>query len=333
MKFIFTAQFLKVRPPETSFADAWEALCADLLRYDLKDEECICLKAPDLGIDIILKKNKKAVQCKSDERGAFGTIQAAASIESLSTAMKHKIKFGWNSYAFATNANYSGNGIEQILVAADEFGLDRELISFHGPEHWSDLCEKHINKVRDRLDYRLMFSEDEVINAFKKARYFENKVREYEELIKQGAFNIEVSNNRTPIMLHIPFSPDLTIKNCLDVSMKLLNLDLDSEMYIDLGTSAKLNVSITIDQVPQGFNKKLGEYAKEDLSKLQLWIKIVWKEVQQQQGSQDLFMDKLQYRTIDTSSRNTSRTTDRRDHTLSRFESSIQNKMWTAVLS
>ncbi len=40
MKYVFTSQFLKINPPETSFADAWEAFCSDLLRFDLKNEEC-----------------------------------------------------------------------------------------------------------------------------------------------------------------------------------------------------------------------------------------------------------------------------------------------------
>lgn len=335
MKYVFSAQFLKVRPPETSFADAWEALCADLLRYELANEECICLKAPDRGIDIFLKKNKKAIQCKSDERGALGVIQPAASIESMATAVNHKNTFGWHYYAFATNANYSGNGIEQILLAADKFGIDRESIYFHGPEHWSALCDKHIDRVRDRLDYRLIYSENEVIDAFKKARYYEQKVSEYAELIKQGAYNIEISNNRTPLLLQIPFSPELTIENCLDISMQLLNLNLDTETYHDLGTTARPKVSITIDQVSQSFSKRLGEYSKEDLSKLQLWIKIIWEDIQKQDTTdKSQLQDTYLYRTTlsykyDQSHKQSE--AERSKQTLNRFESSIRDRMWNAT--
>ncbi len=334
MKYVFSAQFLKVRPPETSFADAWEALCADLLRYELQNEECICMKAPDRGIDIFLRNNKKAIQCKSDERGAFGVIQPAASIGSLSTAVNHKKSLGWHYYVFATNANYSGNGVEQILVAAEELGIDRETISFHGPDHWSELCEKHIEKVKDRLDYRLIFSEDEVIDAFRKARYYEHKVNEYSDLISQGAYSIELSNNRTPLLLQIPFSPELTIKNCLNIATQLLNINLDSEDYHDLETSAQPSISITIDKVPQDFSKKLGEYSKEELSKLQLWIKIIWKDMRKQASdkSQDMYL----YRTTLSYKHDHSQAlseAERSKQTLSRFEMSLQNRMWSAASS
>lgn len=69
----------------------------------------------------------------------------------MATAMEHKAGLGWDSYIFATNADYSGNGVEQILLAADNLGLDRDSVIFYGPKHWSDLCEKYIEHVRYRL--------------------------------------------------------------------------------------------------------------------------------------------------------------------------------------
>ncbi len=335
MKYVFTAQFLKVTPPETSFSDAWEAFCGDLLQLDLQNEECIKLKAPDRGIDLFLKNSKNAIQCKSDERGAFGSIQPAPSIESLTTANAHKDGLGWEKYTFATNASYSGKGLEQIYKIADKLELNRKIISFYGPEYWSGLCEKHYEKVKNRLDYRLRYTEEEVINAFKKARYFEERVKEYEALIKKEAYHIEIGNNRTPIRLEIPFSPSLTIEHCIDVAMQLLDLNIDAEKYSDLGTSAKPSYSITINQVPQAFKKKMAEYTEDELSKLELWIKIIWQEETEEVQKKDsmLFLQNRWAYKHHGDFQKEDIIKDRGKETIDRFEGNLQSKMWDAICS
>lgn len=329
MKYIFTSQFLKIRPPETSFGDAWESFCEDLLSLEFGREECLRLKAPDRGVDILMRATKKAVQCKSDERGAFGTISPSPSLESLSTANTHRKDLGWNDYCFATNADYSGNGLEQILMKADALKISRKSIMFHGPKYWSDLCEKHFENVSERLDYRLKHTEEEVIDAFKKARYFEDKVKEYEELIKNDAYDIEIRNNRTPLRLQIPFSPSLTIKHCIDVAMQLLNLNMNAVEYPDLGTSARPSYSITIDRAPQGFSKKLSDYSEDELSKLQLWIKIIWNDEEQEDTRTVSRLECMKY-TLSTrvvSQKNKGR------ETISRFETTLQDSIWGAISS
>lgn len=224
MKYIFGAQFLKVVPPDTSFGDAWESLCLDLLRADDPSGDFMHLGPPDRGVDILHRDENRAYQCKADERGALGTITAAASLSSLRTAVGNMDELGWGEYLFATNANYSGNGTAEVLKLGSELGLSKKSIKFRGPEFWSELCEKHLQRVQSRLDYRLLVSEAEVIEAFRKARYYEDKVQEYQKLIQARGYIIELANNRTPLRLQIPFSPDLTIEHCLDVARELLGL-------------------------------------------------------------------------------------------------------------
>lgn len=329
MKYIFTSQFLKIRPPETSFGDAWETFCEDLLSLEFGSDECLRLKAPDRGVDIFMRSTKKAIQCKSDERGAFGTISPSSSLESLSTAYTHRKGLGWDNYCFATNADYSGNGVEQILTKADELKISRKSIMFHGPKYWSGLCEKHFKSVSERLDYRLKHTEEEVIEAFKKARYLENKVKEYEELIKNDNYDIEVGNNRTPLRLQIPFSPSLTIEHCIDVAMQLLNLNMDSVKYPDLGTSARPSYSITIDKAPQSFSKRLSEYSEDELSKLQLWIKIIWKD---EKKVDNIVLSRLEYMEDSLSTEWISQEHKGKE-TISRFESRLQNSIWSTISS
>jgi hypothetical protein len=241
---------------------------------------------------------------------------------------------GWTEYCLATNADYSGNGAGAVLKLAHELGLSKKSLKFLGPEHWSLLCDKHLQRVQNRLDYRLLVSEAEVVEAFRKARYYEDKVQEYRKLIQAGTYDIELANNRSPLRLQIPFSPDLTIEHCLDVAMELLGLSLDSEEYLQLGTSVRPRVSLTIDRIPQGFDKKFGDYTKEELQRLELWIQIIWED--KLKGPEDpADPEKLKTRLdmiiVRTHADGILDPAARGRMTISRFEESLQKRMWDAV--
>jgi len=331
MKYIFTSQFLKVTPPATSFADAWELLCLDLLRASNPQTQYQHLLPPDRGVDILASALQLAFQCKADERGAYGTAPKQASIDSFRTAVTHAKGLGWRDYRFATNADFSGIAVEEIYAVADELGISRSNVEFHGPQYWSDLCEAHLAIVQSRLDYRLQVSEAEVIEAFRKARYFESKVEEYRALIQQGHYQLQLRNNRTPLTLCLPFSPDLTIEHCLDVAMQLLGVSLDSQPYADLGTSARPSISIVVDRIPQGFKKKIGELSEDELSRLELWIKVIWKDetAKPRDGTANYELMRS-YRTYDHALGHTT-PAQRGSETIRRFESNLQSRMWGAV--
>lgn len=338
MKYIFNAQFLKITPPYTTFGDAWEALCTTLLREELGHESCVALKAPDRGVDLLVRPEKKAVQCKADERGAIGTISPTHSIESLKTAISYKEKLGWEIYSFATNADYSGSGIEKIFSFASDNGLDTEHISFLGPEYWSELCDKHIERVRSRLDYRLIYSEEEVEDAFRKARYYDSYIEKYTNLISDYPVILEVSNNRTPLILELPFSAELTVKNCLDIVKELLGVDLNIQEYDDLNTTAQASISLTIDGIAQPFSKKIGDLSEEELEKLKFWIKIVYKVMKEKpkRNMDFIHLDKFELKRWENYSESTlsrllGTDVDPSEETIKRFESLVQNKMWSNV--
>jgi hypothetical protein len=179
------------------------------------------------------------------------------------------------------------------------------------------------------LDYRLFFTEQQTLEAFRKARYFESKVNEYEQLIKKNAYVLNIANNRTPIRLQIPFSLDLTIEHCLDVAMSLLGLTLRGEEYADLRTSASPRISITIDRIPQDFTKKLADYTEEERQKLNLWITIIWSDelspvARPGAGEMQALLTVLRDMNVDYG--------DRRNTTIQRFERSLEESMWTTVL-
>lgn len=327
MKYNFSAQFLKVISPNTSFGDAWDSFCLSLLQQEDGHQHYLSLKAPDRGIDILKRIDNTAIQCKSDERGALGTISPANSIESLNTAVQHKDSIGWVKYSFASNANYSGDGIEKIFAAATAHGLKKEDIEFLGPEYWSSLCEKHLEAVKHFLDYRLTYTEAEVEEAFRKARYYDEYVRKYIGLIKEDCLTIDVANNKTPIVLSIPFSRELTVEQCLDVAKTLLGLSLDAEHYSDIGTSARPSLSLTLDQIAQPFKKKLGEFSEDELQRLKLWVKTVYSFDEDSSGS-GTAMYEMMYKTIPRVSRN-----EARNQTIERFDRSVEDKMWSSVIT
>src|SRR6185369_6610445 len=133
MKYDFSSQFLRVDPPDTSFADAWESLCYALLDAELKDTSLIRLRPPDKGVDILHRSARRAYQCKTDERGAFGSIGSTESINSLKAALAEREALNWSSYSFATNASYTGFAFTSIKNVALELGLQDERIDFLGP--------------------------------------------------------------------------------------------------------------------------------------------------------------------------------------------------------
>ena len=132
MKFDFSAQFMRVNPPDTSFGDAWESLCFTLLDAELNDSSLIRLRPPDNGVDILHRNGQKAFQCKSTEQGSFGSLSATESTKSLTSAFAERESLGWNYYAFATNASYTGNAFASIKNAAADLGLQDEKLDFLG---------------------------------------------------------------------------------------------------------------------------------------------------------------------------------------------------------
>jgi hypothetical protein len=279
LRFDFSAAFLRIIPPDTNFGEAWESLCYELLAAERGADNMLRLAPPDRGIDILDQRSRDAFQCKSVELGASGTLPVKPSIDSLSTACVHRTGIPWKKYVFATNGRYTGSAQEEISTEAARLGLTpQDDVMFLGPEYWAECCERHFDRIKDRLHYSVTVAELQIIEAFRKARYFPQYVREYSEKIARGGYKLVVTNNRTPVELEIPFAPELSIENCLDVAKQLLGISLEWTSFDDLNTSAGPSLSITLDGYAQGFSKTLGELGIKSGDKVQLWIKIVWRD-------------------------------------------------------
>lgn len=338
MKFDFSSQFLRILPPDTNFGEAWESLCFGLLSAERSTSDLLRFGPPDRGVDILHRSSGEAFQCKAAEAGASGSIPAQASVESLLTAISHIQGIGWRKYSFATNAHYTGAAYESIRNSAHEAGLDeKKALGFLGPEYWDELCDKHYERVKNRMDYRVSVDERQVVDALRQARYFDHHVSAFREKIQHGKYRIVVTNNRTPVELEFPFSPELTVENCLDVAKEILGISLEWTSFADLNTSAGPSVSLTIDGHSQGFTQKLSEIGLKSGDKIQLWIKILWQDGTKDDATpstDNRYSLLLRYsnRTPPVLSDTIERgPRDRAKETIARKEDLIQGMIWSSV--
>lgn len=332
MRYNFSSEFLKVLPPDTTFGNAWESLCFELLASEHGRDGLQRLCAPDGGIDILRRPTKTAFQCKSDERGAFGSLSAPESIKSLKAAIESRSNLKWESYAYATNANYTGSAIESILAEASTHGIPDDKIDFLGPEYWDAMCSKHFECVNDRFDFRVTVTEAQVVDAFRKARYFDQYVQRFADLISKGTLFLKIKNNWTPVELEIPFSPELTVENCVDAVQELLGVSLKWTNFADLGTSTGPSISLTVDRCSQSFKQTIGEVQAAAGSKdLVFWITLVWKDEMQTEGVDHVAMCQQMKLYCMTLSRSAFSESERREHTMRRAEEMVQRMIWTAA--
>jgi hypothetical protein len=332
MRYNFSANFLKILPPDTNFGQAWETICETLLRAEYQDNSQIRIKAPDKGIDIYRQSEKTAYQCKSSELAIHGNIDATECIASIKSALAVRQDISWDKYFIATNANFTGTAFQRLQEFLKTENI--ECVEQLGPAYWSDLAEKHIDRITQYLDYRLVVTEQQVLEAFKKARYYDSYIQKFTKEISTEKYIVEVSNNRTPIKLKIPFSPNLTIENLLDVVKSILGIKMDRNNFYDTATSALPSISLTFEQAKQGFSQKVGEVVNDKAPNFEFWITIVWKDELQNESKEDkdVFMKYLTMKEFKTASRESLSYEQRKTFTLDRTEKLLQNLMWESVI-
>jgi hypothetical protein len=281
MRFDFSSQFLRVQPPDKTFGDAWESLCYTLLIAEYRTS-VTRLKPPDMGLDILHRSTSSAYQCKAHEQGAFGAMSPTSSIDSLRSAHNHQGKFDWKQYCLATNADYSGEGLSKIINEAHSLGIADDQLRFLGSQHWDELCTKHENLIAERFDYRVSVSEKRVIEALHSLSYYDRFVAEYGNRVTNrmaiGDFRVVIANNRTQIRLEIPFSPDLTVTNLVDVAIDMLGVPLELTNFDDANLIVWANVSLTVDSVEQRLSQRVDDVQIASGQELELSIKIAYSD-------------------------------------------------------
>jgi len=333
MRFSFSAEYLKVKPPSSNFGEAWENLCFVLLQAEHGGQSLQRLAPPDRGIDILCRSIGTAYQCKSNEHGAFGTINAGSCIESLNRAMTVQTTFQWKTLNYCLNAPFTGDGLHKILTHATSLGLPSDCIETLGPDYWNDLCEKHSSSIEELFDYRVFVSESQVRDALKKARYYDSFIEQAMQSILSDPLSLTVTNNRCPAALVLPFSGELTVEHLIDVAMSIYGVTLDRANFPDLRTSCGPSISLTTDRRPHPFKTKIRDLTPEQRASLQLWIKLVWRDKLADDKGYD-GEERMMYLMTDTILRRELSgipASDRGELTLKRTELIFQASIWQSL--
>ncbi len=133
--------------PQTSFDDAWEVFCCQLLQLEHQTGEIDLRGQPEAGIDLFWPAQGIAYQCKSTVNGQGGKISLSAMKKSLNDALRVQHSQGWQRYVFCTNVVVAGrhkDALRQIYPHID----------FYGPPYWQLLCQRFHTYVAHR--FRIM---------------------------------------------------------------------------------------------------------------------------------------------------------------------------------
>jgi hypothetical protein len=121
------------------------------------------------------------------------------------------------------------------------------------------------------------------------------------------------------------------------VAKEILGISLEWTSFADLDTSAGPSVSLTIDGYSKGFSHKLSDIGLQSGDKIQLWIKILWRDGTKEDAtpSTDKLYLALRYRScydLSTSSGRSGRPPrDRAQETVARKEDLIQAMIWSSA--
>lgn len=329
MRYNFSADFLRVAPPDTTFGDAWESLCFALLSAEYPATHLQRIHAPDGGVDIHAPSIPRAYQCKACEQGANGTADAASATGSLLAALAGRENLPWQEYHLATNANFTASGLAKVKEPLVPHSLPADCLTFLGPEYWHGLCVKHSGLVEDRFYYRVTLDELHVIKALQQARYFESFVAEARQKLKDSPITLRITCNRIHLEFCLPFSTELTVGHLVNVCQSVYGMKLDWVSFSDLSTSVGPSVSITRGNSAIPFEKKIGELITAGDNHFEFWIKIVWKDgiIEDNDSSGRTLRLMTSDRLIEAATGQMPKH-ERRNLTIARYEEHVQSMMW-----
>jgi hypothetical protein len=252
---------------------------------------------------------------------------------SLARAVEARGDLGWERHFMALNAPLAGIGFSKIVDFAASKEIEKTDIEFLPHEYWSSFCDKHTKYIRAFFDYRVFVTESEVIELMHKAKYYDQHVREAQLKLREHPLPVSISNNRTPVELIVPFSGDLIVEQLLDVVRTKLGISLDWANFPDLRTSCGPSLSLSVDQVAQPLTLKLSELSHEQLSKLQLWITLLWRDELGNDGDHyDGSIHFHLYRLDPSDGTRPASKKERGEMTLKRMDSVIQSSIWRSLV-
>ncbi|MBI5091106.1 MAG: leucine-rich repeat domain-containing protein [Candidatus Hydrogenedentes bacterium] len=134
---------LFVIEPQTSFADAWEVFCCDVLNRYEKTDKIYQRTPPEGGVDLYWAEKKIAYQCKSVEESS-GKFSVTKAEKSLRSALLTREKLPWVKYVLCSNVALTGHQEQQLRDICPEI----ELLT---PRFWIPRCREQSRTLGSRF--------------------------------------------------------------------------------------------------------------------------------------------------------------------------------------
>lgn len=261
--------------PESSFDDAWESFCCELLNLENRTNSIRRRLPPDLGCDLIWEEKKIAYQCKIVESGQASKLNMSKIKHSIETAIAHKDVVGWDRYILCTNVNLTGKQEQRIRAILPT-------IEFHSLTFWRALCKKFPSASDARCRQLVPVPKYAVVHAID-AAYLESYAQRLQNHLDTKTTTLLVYSNRQKQIFKVPVSLKFTVDDVLNILIEVFKLPGPANKN-DIGINVSLSYSLIIEDKVVPLTKKLTELShlldKQPL--VTFWKTIIWEDQQGQ---------------------------------------------------
>lgn len=130
--------------PQTSFDEAWEVFCCQLLQLEHQTGAIHRRIPPESGVDLFWPAQGIAYQCKSTKNSQGKRLDLTKMKKSLHDAVRVQQSLGWQRYVFCTN----------VEITEPQSAALRQIsphIDFYGPPYWQLLCQRFHTSIAHRF--------------------------------------------------------------------------------------------------------------------------------------------------------------------------------------
>lgn len=143
MDYYFYPPFFAIEP-QTSFDEAWEVFCCEMLNLDNSTNLIRRRVPPDLGADLIWDEEQTIFQCKSVINGDTSDLDMSKIKQSIDRAKENQVSLGWQRYVLCTNVDLTGSQEQKLREYLPG-------IMFRTPTYWRSLCRKFPQGTSNRF--------------------------------------------------------------------------------------------------------------------------------------------------------------------------------------
>jgi hypothetical protein len=276
--------------PQSSFDEAWEAFCADVLNLSKNTREIRRRTPPDLGVDLLWPTQRVAYQCKAILYGKAGDLPVPKIISSIKRALEKKKDVGWEKYVLCVNVDPTGPQEAKIKAALPE-------IEFLTPSFWLPECRRFSDAMKERFRLLVRVAESTIERAVDET-FLNDYASRLRVSLKETPLTLRVFSNRRKEVFHVPASRNMTVDDFLEVLMRLFRLP-GSKSYSEDGCSVSLSYALVVDDKKTSLDQRLGDVGLKDESVVTLWKTMVFRDAQgetQERVIEMITMDSLRRR-------------------------------------